>query len=164
MFKSAIGQDSHRFEEEGSTKRLMIGGVQISGCPGLAGNSDADVVLHALVNALSGISGHNILGKISDDMCLRQGITDSRAYLAKAMESLVNCQISHVSVAIEGKRPRLEPVIDAIKGSLANLLKLQPSDVGITATTGEGLTAFGRGEGLQAFVIVSAEFPARTKS
>ena len=162
MFKSAIGQDSHRFEEEGAKKPLMIGGVHIPGCPGLEGNSDADVVLHALVNALSGISGRNILGKTSDDMCLRQGIADSRAYLAKAMESLGNYRITHVSIAIEGKRPRFEPVIDTIKDSLANLLKIQPSDVGITATTGEGLTAFGRGEGLQAFVVVSAqnaEFP-----
>ena len=136
--------------------------MHIPGCPGLEGNSDADVVLHALVNALSGISGRNILGKTSDDMCLRQGIADSRAYLAKAMESLGNYRITHVSIAIEGKRPRFEPVIDTIKDSLANLLKIQPSDVGITATTGEGLTAFGRGEGLQAFVVVSAqnaEFP-----
>jgi len=165
MFKSAIGQDSHRFEEEGSKKPLMIGGVHIPGCPGLEGNSDADVVLHALINALSGVSGLNILGKISDDMCLRLGITDSKAYLAKAMESLGNYRISHVSVAIEGKRPRFEPVIGKIKESLADLLKIQPSDVGITATTGEGLTAFGRGEGLQAFVVVSAEsvFYKKTK-
>ena len=116
-------------------------------------------MLHALTNAISGISGRNILGKISDDMCLRQGITDSRAYLEKAMESLGNYRISHVSIAIEGKRPRFEPVIGKIQESLANLLSLQSSDIGITATTGEGLTAFGRGEGLQAFVIVSAEFP-----
>jgi 2-C-methyl-D-erythritol 2,4-cyclodiphosphate synthase len=89
-------------------------------------------------------------------MCLKQGITDSRAYLAQAMESLGNYRIVHVSVAIEGKRPRLEPVIGKIKESVANLLSLQPSDIGMTATTGEGLTAFGRGEGLQVFVIVSA--------
>jgi len=108
----------------------MIGGVHIPGCPGLEGNSDADVVLHALINALSGVSGLNILGKISDDMCLRQGITDSKAYLAKAMESLGNYRISHVSIAIEGKRPRFEPVIGKIKESLADLLKIQPSDVG----------------------------------
>ncbi|MGB7569187.1 MAG: 2-C-methyl-D-erythritol 2,4-cyclodiphosphate synthase [Chitinivibrionales bacterium] len=158
MFKSGIGQDSHRFEEEGSRKPLVIGGVHIPGCPGLRGNSDADVVLHALTNAISGISGRNILGKISDDMCLRQGITDSRAYLEKAMESLGNYRISHVSIAIEGRRPRFEPVIGKIQESLANLLSLQSSDIGITATTGEGLTAFGRGEGLQAIVIVSAEF------
>jgi 2-C-methyl-D-erythritol 2,4-cyclodiphosphate synthase len=157
MSKSAIGQDSHRFEEEDSVKPLLIGGVRIPGCPGLLGNSDADVVLHALTNAVSGISGHNILGKISDDMCLRQGITDSRAFLAKAIESLGKYRISHVSVAIEGKRPRFEPFIGKIKESLAKLLAIQLSDVGITATTGEGLTAFGRGEGLQAFVIVSAE-------
>lgn len=155
MFKSGIGQDSHRFEEEGSKKPLVVGGVHVPGCPGLLGNSDADVVLHALTNAISGITGHNILGKTSDDMC-RQGTIDSRAYLAKAMESLGAYRICHVSVAVEGKRPRFEPFIRDIKMSLAGLFSLQPSDIGMTATTGEGLTAFGRGEGLQAFAVVSA--------
>jgi len=156
MYKTAIGQDSHRFEDEGSTKPLMLGGVLIPGCPGLLGNSDADVVLHALTNAVSGISGSNILGSISDDMCLNKGITDSRSYLFAALETLAAFRIVHVSISIEAKRPRLEPHINAIKSSLAKMLSLDGADIGLTATTGEGLTAFGRGEGMQAFVIVSA--------
>ena len=156
MYKTAIGQDSHRFEDEGSTKPLMLGGVLIPGCPGLLGNSDADVVLHALTNAVSGISGSNILGSISDDMCLNKGITDSRSYLFAALETLTTFRIVHVSISIEAKRPKLEPHINAIKSSLANMLSLDGADIGLTATTGEGLTAFGRGEGMQAFVIVSA--------
>jgi len=156
MFKTGIGQDSHRFEQETSKKPLVVGGVVIEGCPGLLGNSDADVVLHALTNAISGITGHNVLGTLSDRMCLDQGITDSAAYLAKALESLQGYRICHVSVALEGKRPKFGPVINAIKASLASLLSLEPRDVGVTATSGEGLTAFGKGEGLQAFAIVSA--------
>jgi 2-C-methyl-D-erythritol 2,4-cyclodiphosphate synthase len=156
MFKTGIGQDSHRFENDTSPKPLIIGGIAIKGCPGLMGNSDADVVLHALTNAISGISGYNVLGKISDRLCLEEGVTDSKAYLAKALESLGGYKICHVSIALEGARPKFEPVADKIKESLAILLSLGVRDIGLTATSGEGLTPFGKGEGLQAFVIVSA--------
>jgi 2-C-methyl-D-erythritol 2,4-cyclodiphosphate synthase len=156
MFTCAIGQDSHRFEERNSKKPLMLCGVKIPACPGLAGNSDADVVLHALTNAVSGISGVNILGRISDRMCLKQGIRDSRAYLQKALESLQDCRLVHVSVSIEAQRPKLQRHIPAMRRSLARLCGCAVSDIGITATTGEGLTSFGRGEGIQAFVVVSA--------
>ena len=73
MYISAIGQDSHRFEPIGSAKPLILGGVQVNGFRGLAGNSDADVILHAITNGISGISGVNILGTISDDLCLKKG-------------------------------------------------------------------------------------------
>lgn len=156
MFKSALGQDSHRFEERHSKKPLMLAGVKIPGCPGLLGNSDADVVLHALTNAVSGISGVNILGTVSDRMCLKQGVKDSRAYLKKALSTLGDYRCVHVSVAIEAARPKLEKHIPAMKRSLARICVLTAADIGITATTGEGLTSFGRGEGIQAFVMVSA--------
>lgn len=84
MFLTAIGQDSHGFEPEGSTKPLLLGGVHIRNCQGLMGNSDADVVLHSITNAVSGISGVNILGKIADDLCKNHGITDSKVYLRKS--------------------------------------------------------------------------------
>jgi len=154
---SAIGQDSHRFEPDGSLKPLMLGGVLIPNCVGLEGNSDADVILHAVTNAVSGISGQNILGKISDDLC-RSGQTDSRVYLEKAVETLSvgEWKLTHVSISVEARRPHLANHIPAIKKSVASMLSLRESDIGLTATTGEGLTAFGRGEGIQAFVIVSA--------
>ena len=66
--KAAIGQDSHRFEES-LGKPLILGGVVFPGEPGLLANSDGDVVLHAITNAVSGITGQNILGKIADEMC-----------------------------------------------------------------------------------------------
>lgn len=157
MIKTAIGQDSHRFEPETSIKPLLLGGVEIPGCPGLAGNSDADVILHALTNAVSGISGVNILGKTCDELCLKQGITDSRVYLQKALDTLNSYTIMHVSVSIECKRPPLAPHIDDIKSSLAELLSFTPSDIGLTATTGEELTAFGRGEGIRVLALVTAQ-------
>jgi 2-C-methyl-D-erythritol 2,4-cyclodiphosphate synthase len=157
VLKAALGQDSHRFEAARSAKPLMLGGIAVRGCPGLRGNSDADVVLHAVTNAVSGISGKNILGRVADGMCQDKGITDSCAYLKKALSTLGPYRLTHVSVCIEGKRPMLARHLPAMRKSLARLCSLSVRDIGITATTGEGLTTFGRGLGLQAFAVVSAE-------
>ena len=156
--KTAIGQDSHRFETEPTEKQCVIGGVIFDRAPALAGNSDADVVLHAITNAVSGITGRNILGKIADDMCQR-GITDSREYLTVALKDLAAYEISNISISIECKRPKISPKIEAMKKSVAKLLAIEPADVGITATTGEGLTDFGRGKGVQALVILTVIKP-----
>jgi 2-C-methyl-D-erythritol 2,4-cyclodiphosphate synthase len=154
--KCGIGQDSHRFVSGDEEKALMLGGVEIAGCEGLAGNSDADVILHALTNAVSGISGVTILGPVSDRMCLEQGIRDSREYVRAALAALEGYTVSHVSISVECARPGLVPHVEAIRTALADLLGLPLGAVGLTATSGEALTAFGRGEGIQAFVVVTA--------
>lgn len=156
MYISALGQDSHRFEPEGSKKPLVLGGVVIPDCVGLDGNSNADVVLHAITNAISGLHGIPILGKIADDMCLREGITDSRAYLEKALEFLKNYSILHLSLSIEAKKPHLVAHVPKMRQSISQMLSISPTHVVITVTSGEGLTSFGRGEGIQALAIVSA--------
>jgi 2-C-methyl-D-erythritol 2,4-cyclodiphosphate synthase len=153
---AAIGQDSHRFDIGNTQKKLILAGVEFEGETPLLGNSDADVVLHAITNAISGISGVNILGKISDDLCLKEGILDSSVYLKEALKTLQNHQLTHLSISIECQKPKITPMISKMKENLAKLLELKISQIGITATSGEGLTAFGRGEGIQAFVIVSA--------
>ena len=153
--KTGLGQDSHRFDLENNHKQLILAGVVFEGEPPLLGNSDADVVLHALCNAISGITGVNILGAISDNLC-QQGITDSQVYVQVALRHLQQWQICHVSCSIEGNRPQITPKIPAMKSTLAQLLGLATQDIGITATSGEGLTAFGRGEGIQVFCLVTA--------
>jgi 2C-methyl-D-erythritol 2,4-cyclodiphosphate synthase len=159
MIKVAIGQDSHRFEPEDSEKKLVLGGVVIEGCPGLEGNSDADVVLHALTNAVSGITCVNILGSEADRMC-RQGITDSRAYLMAALSHMKKgSRILHVSISIEALRPKLAPHIEMMRASIAELMGTGRESVGITATTGEGLTEFGKGSGIFCTAIVTADVP-----
>ena len=160
MHFSAIGQDSHRFEPEGSEKPCMLGGIAIPGVPGLSGNSDADVILHAVCNALSGLSGVTVLGTVTDKMCLEEGITDSREYVKKAVATLGSIRLRHLSITVEAKRPHLAGHVSAIRSSLAELVGLPPGHVGLTATTGEGLTAFGRGDGVAAFVIASASVSA----
>ncbi|MBD3393466.1 MAG: 2-C-methyl-D-erythritol 2,4-cyclodiphosphate synthase [Chitinivibrionales bacterium] len=155
--KTGIGQDSHRFEPGASPKPLRLGGITVPGCPGLAGNSDADVVLHALTNAVSGISGVNILGAVADDLCKNQGVTDSAEYLRRALDTLNDIRITHVSLSIECARPKLSGHIDDMKACIARILGIGASHIGITATSGEGLTSFGRGEGIQAVAIVTAQ-------
>jgi 2-C-methyl-D-erythritol 2,4-cyclodiphosphate synthase len=165
-YASAIGQDSHRFlnDREAAAqpgRPLVLAGVTLPGERALAGNSDADVLLHALTNAISGLSGVNILGAASDALCLGQGITDSRAYLGAALAALGDWKLSHVSFCVEGKRPHFAPWIQAMKESLAALTGLPVESIGITATSGEEMTAFGRGEGLQAFCMITARRPGR---
>ncbi len=153
--KCAVGQDSHRFEEENTQKELVLGGTVIPGCPGLAANSDGDVILHAITNCISGITGVNILGKIADDMC-KQGIKDSKIYLKRAVEDLpFGCKIEHLSLTVEAARPKLAPHIEEIKNSIGKLLGISPDCIGLTATTGEGLTAFGQGLGISVFGILT---------
>jgi len=154
--KTGLGQDSHRFDFKNEKKALRLAGVVFAGEPPLQGNSDADVVLHALTNAISGITGINILGTFTDELCLQQGLTDSQVYVQEALKYLQGWKICHVSFSIEGRRPPITPKIPAMKTKLAQLLGLAPQEIGITATTGEGLTDFGRGEGLQVLCIVTA--------
>ena len=158
MICCAIGQDSHRFTQE--EKPLLLGGVLLPGEPGLEANSDGDVLLHALTNAVSGLTGRNILGAPADALC-RAGMTDSRAYLREALKDLeaLGGRIVHVSFSVEARRPHLAAHIPAIRASVAELLGIAPAHVGLTATSGEGLTAFGRGEGIQVFCQITGDLP-----
>lgn len=153
--KVAIGQDSHRFDIGNKEKKLILGGIVFEEAPPLLGNSDADVVLHAITNAVSGITCKNILGKVSDDMC-KAGIKDSEEYLKEALKYLEN-EIVHISVSIECKTPMISPRIEEMRKNIARILKINENCVGITATTGEGLTEFGKGNGISVFSCITVE-------
>ena len=152
---STIGQDSHRFGEPSGDCTIMLGGVAVPSDRPILANSDGDVILHAITNAISGLTGNIILGGIADKLCLEEGIKDSSVYLKKALEDLGDSKIVHCSMTVECLVPKLKPYRDAIRARVGELLNIPASSVGITATTGEGLTAFGRGEGIQVFVILS---------
>lgn len=152
---STIGQDSHRFGEPEGNVSIRLGGIDIPFDRPMVATSDGDVVLHAVTNAISGYTGVNILGGEADKLCLEDGIKDSAVYLKKALEYIREGRIIHCSVTIECLRPKLMPHIPVMRESIGNLLGIPASSVGITATTGEGLTGFGRGEGIQVFVILT---------
>ena len=152
---STIGQDSHRFGEPCGDTLIRLGGIDIPFDKPIEANSDGDVVFHAITNAISGFTGVNILGGEADKICLEQGIKDSTVYLKKALEYMKEGRIIHCSVTVECLRPKLMPHIPKMKEAIGELLGIPKTSVGITATTGEGLTGFGRGEGIQVFCILT---------
>ena len=153
--KTGLGLDSHRFVSGDSDKPLIIGGVEFDDAPALEGNSDADVVLHAVTDAISGITGFTVIGAVADAMC-RRGIKDSREYLKVALEHLGVWRLTHVSIVLECQRPKIEPKVMQLRESVAGLLGLEVADVCITATTGERLSDVGRGLGIHTSAIVTA--------
>lgn len=155
--RTGIGQDSHRFLPPDSSKPCVIAGVIFDGVPGFNANSDGDVVFHAICNAISSLTGVLILGAIADDLCLKDGFTDSEVYLIEAMKTLGNQKVSHVAVTIEAKKPKFKERLLEMRKTVARVMDLDITQVGITATTGEGLTDFGCGDGVQCFAIVTTE-------
>jgi 2-C-methyl-D-erythritol 2,4-cyclodiphosphate synthase len=150
-----FGQDSHRFSGDPNTS-LVIGGVRVPDERGFEAASDGDVVLHALCNALLQSVGGDSLSVYADDMCT-QGITDSMEYVKEAYRRVKEkgYRVQNVGISIEGKRPKILPIAPAMREAIAPVLELSPDDIGITATSGEEMTPFGKGEGVQAFAIVS---------
>lgn len=155
LFRTGIGQDSHRFLSPDSSKPCIIGGIIFDGVPGLDADSDGDVIYHAICNAITSLSGVPILGGIARDLCRKDGITDSQVYLEKALKTLGRQKLVHVALTIEGKRPHFEERIDQMRKKISHVLEIRPAQVGITATSGDGLTDFGCGDGLQCFCIVT---------
>lgn len=156
MYATGIGEDSHRFESKDSSKPCILGGVHIKEVPGFLANSDGDVIYHAICNAITSLTGTLILGGIADELCLKDGITDSATYLERARDSLKDWKLSHVACSVEGKRPKLKDHLDEIKQNVARLLHLDCDQVGITATTGEGLSDCGCGDGVRCTALITA--------
>lgn len=158
MFRVGLGQDSHRFVTAKEDKPLILGGVKIGEESGLKGNSDGDVVLHSACNALSSAIGGDSLSTWSDDMCNVQGIKNSAYYVEHILGKveMLKYSVINISISVEAKWPCLKiDIINQIKKRIASLLKIKTEQVGLTFTSGEGLTLFGQGKGIQALTIVT---------
>ena len=155
MIKTAIGQDSHKFAAKGSGKPLMLAGIEFSGEDPLEANSDGDVVLHAVTRAVSGITTVDVLGPKTKAF-LAEGITDSRVYLKEGLKDLRGTVV-HLSVSIECSRPKITPRIPEMRRSLSSLLGTDEKNIGITVTSGEGLTEAGKGNGIFVFAVLTAD-------
>lgn len=159
-FLVGLGQDSHEFGKKNAGKTtgsLILGGVKIKNYPGLKAESDGDVILHALYNAISQALGGGSLGLFATRECCVKGVKNSATYLRPLLASLAGkgYSLNNIGIQLECARPKIDPLASKIKKSLARITALPPHRIGITATTGESLTAFGRGKGIQCFVIVS---------
>lgn len=155
--RTGIGQDSHRFLTIDSSKPCVIAGLIFENTPGFNANSDGDIVFHAICNAITSLTHVLILGDIADDLCLKDGITDSEVYLKEAVKTLGNQKITHIAITLEGKKPHFKEKLLPMRKNIARVMNLDVSQVGITATSGEGLTDFGCGDGVQCFAIVTTE-------
>lgn len=156
MDKIGLGQDAHRFSKK--KKDLVLGGIKIINQNGMEANSDGDVILHSICNALSSAIGGDSIGTWADEMCLKQGIKDSREYAKKIVKIMAQkkYKVNNLSISVEAKKPFLKiDLIKKIKTNIARLLMISTDQIGITFTSGEGLTAFGRGEGIQVLSIIS---------
>ena len=151
-----IGYDSHRLADG---RRLILGGVEIPGERGLEGHSDADVLTHAVIDALLGAAGLGDIGEHFPDSDERWRDADSLGLLGTVvgMVAAAGLQIVNVDCTVVMERPKLGAHRGAIRARLAQALGLPVARVNVKATTGEGIGFVGRGEGVAALAIASLE-------
>jgi 2-C-methyl-D-erythritol 2,4-cyclodiphosphate synthase len=149
-----IGYDCHRFA---SGRRLMLGGVEIPHEQGLEGHSDADVLTHAIIDALLGGAGLGDIGEHFPDTDERWRDVDSLLLLETVVTTVVaaGLEVVNVDCTVIMERPKLGPHRQAIRERLAVRLGLAPARVNVKATTGEGMGFVGRGEGVAALAVAS---------
>jgi 2-C-methyl-D-erythritol 2,4-cyclodiphosphate synthase len=158
-FRIGLGVDSHAFEKEKTERKLVLGGVHFLGEFALAGDSDADVILHALFNAIHSALGDRGLGFYFSKKDMVGKMADSENILKRALETLSGSgySISNVSLTLECLKPRIEPKSIAIRTNLARILNVNINQIGLTAGTGDYLTSFGKGKGIYCQAIVLLE-------
>jgi 2-C-methyl-D-erythritol 2,4-cyclodiphosphate synthase len=149
--RTGIGIDSHRFEPG---RRLVLGGVEIRHEAGLAGHSDADVLTHAVVDALLGAAGLGDIGQLFPDTDPAFKDADSMALLRDVVGRVhaAGFTVVHVDTTVMMERPKLAPHRAAIGDALAAALG---SSVNVKATTGERMGFVGRGEGVAALAVAT---------
>ena len=151
-YRSGIGTDIHRLEQG---RRLMLGGVYIEYPAGLAGHSDGDVGLHAVIDALLGASGMGDIGTLFPDTDPRYKDADSKELLVVVKELLEekDWEIANIDLIIYAEAPRLESAKGQIKRCIASLLGIDFTAVNVKAKTSEGLGATGAGEAIAATAV-----------
>lgn len=149
------GVDVHPYHPDPG-RRLVLGGVHIPEGPGLDGHSDADVVVHACVDALLGAAGLGDIGTLfgSDDPIYAGA--DSQVFLADALARVAQAgwRVGNVDITLVGQRPRIGPHRARMRATLATLLGVDVTQVNLKATTTDGLGFTGRGEGLACLAVV----------
>jgi 2-C-methyl-D-erythritol 2,4-cyclodiphosphate synthase len=153
---TGLGYDSHRFAEG---RRLVLGGVEVPHERGLSGHSDADVLIHAIIDALLGAAAMGDIGEHFPDTDETYRGADSVALLRAAVAMLADrgFAIRHVDATVVIERPKLAPVRDQIRAALAQALGLAVDHVSIKATRGEGMGFVGREEGAAALAVATVE-------
>lgn len=156
MSRSGIGYDVHRFAAE---RKLILGGVEIPYDMGLDGHSDADVLAHAIADALLGAAAQPDIGHLFSNTDPTIAGISSMTILAKVREVLADrgYRILNVDSTLIAEAPRMSPHLAAMKANISRALGISPDDVGIKATTNESMGFIGREEGIAAMAVASIE-------
>jgi 2-C-methyl-D-erythritol 2,4-cyclodiphosphate synthase len=154
--QTGIGYDCHPFAAE---RRLILGGVELSADRGLAGHSDADVLSHAIIDALLGAAGLPDIGTQFPDSDERYRGANSIELLRATVALLGErgASIVHVDATVMLERPKVAPVREQIRDVLAQAMGIAPGHVSVKATRGEGMGFVGREEGAAALAVATVQ-------
>jgi len=158
MVHVGIGYDTHQLQEG---RKLILGGVNIPHTRGLVGHSDADALMHAICDAILGALGERDIGYFFPNNDRRWKNAASKIFLEKAAKKVLQLRgkIVNVDSTIIAKEPLLSPYVGKMKKNIAKALGISEKQIGIKATTHEGMGSFGRGEGIAAVAIASVDLP-----
>ena len=158
MVHVGVGYDVHALVEG---RKLFLGGVEIPHSKGLEGHSDADVLMHAICDALLGALGESDIGHFFPNTDPRWRDAPSRVFLQEAERQVAARRgtIVNVDATLIAQQPKLTPHLEPMKRNIATALKLTPKQIGIKATTNEHLGFIGREEGIAAMAVASVELP-----
>lgn len=153
-----IGYDVHQLV---SGRKLVLGGVEIAFDKGLDGHSDADVLMHAICDAVLGALGERDIGTFFPNTDPRWKNVPSRIFLQEAARQVgfKGGRIVNVDATLIAQAPKIGPHVGNMKINIAQALGLNPHRVGIKATTNEAMGFIGRGEGIAAMAVASVELP-----
>ena len=158
MIRVGIGYDVHALVEG---RKVILGGVEIPHPCGLDGHSDADVLMHALCDAVLGAVGEGDIGQLFPNTDPRWRGAPSRLFLEEAARRVAarGGRIVNVDASLIAQAPKMAPHIPAMKANIAAALGLTPDRVGVKATTNERLGFVGREEGIAAMAVASVDVP-----
>ena len=158
MIRIGIGEDIHRIDDG---RTLVLGGVIIEEGPGLAGHSDADILLHAITDAILGAAALGDIGQYFPPSDPRYAHADSADFLRKALQLARDrgWEVVNIDSTLRTEKPKLRPYIEHMRERVAEIAAITAEQVGIKAKTSEGLDAVGRGEAMFASAVVLLERP-----
>lgn len=152
MFRIGMGYDVHKLVEG---RKLVLGGIEIPHTVGLLGHSDADVLIHAICDALLGAANMRDIGYHFPDTSASTLGMDSKVILAKVIDLIATkgYKVGNIDASVCAERPKINPHVPAMKACLAHVMGCDEDQVSIKATTTERLGFTGREEGMSAYAV-----------
>ena len=158
MNRVGLGYDVHQLKDD---RPLILGGVEIPHERGLDGHSDADVIMHAICDAILGALGEGDIGSFFPPSDPQWKDASSKIFLEEAAKQIKkkNGRLINIDAMLIAEAPKIAPYIPDMKKNIASALGVSPRDIGIKATTNETMGFVGRGEGMAAHAVASVELP-----